>query len=400
MMRLIREPGAPGPPVGAPDQLVGARAPAMIAQGDLMQRPVMGASGVTSTAAHNTARSYADDSSQPQSAEQQQPANTPGGRPQRVREPSSKALNNIATFNIDDEQIEDEQAENDPKTLQEALASKDRKLWEEALRKELQSLENHKTLQPVKLEKGMRVFKAKLIFKTKADGTKKIRAVVQAFKRMFEQGIDYEEKYAGTTRWNTIMLVLVLAVFYGYEIYLIDIKTLFLHGFLSLKEQIIMTRIEGQDLPEGYVNKVVGSLYGHPAAAYRAKQELHKVLTRDGLFKQTASDPNLYVLCRPPHVCWLPVHVDDMPVTGTPEGVAMAIERLREAFEITVEVAPKRILGVQVERNWKTKQLKIHQGPYTRKLLKAYQAEDCILEEHHWRPACSEESSSYKKKEN
>ena len=189
-------------------------------------------------------------------------------------------------------------------------------------------------------------------------------------------------------------------MFYGYEIYLIDIKTFFLHGFLSLKEQIIMKRIEGQDLPEGYVNKVVGSLYGHPAAAYRAKQELHKVLTRDGLFKQTASDPNLYVLCRPPHVCWLPVHVDDMTVTGTPEGVAMATKRLREAFEITVEVAPKRILGVQVERNWKTKQLKIHQGPYTRKLLKAYQAEDCNLEEHHWRPACSEESSSYKKKEN
>ena len=82
-----------------------------------------------------------------------------------------------------------------------------------------------------KLEKGMRVFKSKLLFKTKADGTKKIRAVVQAFKRMFQQGIDYEEKYAGTARWNTIMLVLVLAVFYGYEIYLIDIKTFFLQYF-------------------------------------------------------------------------------------------------------------------------------------------------------------------------
>ena len=92
------------------------------------------------------------------------------------------------------------------------------------------------------------------------------------------------------------MLVLVLAVFYGYEIYLIDIKTFFLHGFLCQQEKIIMTRIEGQDLPEGYVNKVVGSLYGHPAAAYRAKQELNQTL------KQTASEPNLYVLCRPPRL--------------------------------------------------------------------------------------------------
>ena len=138
-----------------------------------------------------------------------------------------------------------------------------------------------------------------------------------------------------------------------------------------------MTRIEGQDLPEGCVNKVVGSLYGHPAAAFRAKQELHQTLTRDGMFKQTASDPNLYVLQRWPEVCWLPIHVDDMPVTGTPKGVAMTIKRLNEAFQTTVVVAPKRILGVEVERNWQTKELKIHQGPYTRKLLEEEQAVNC-----------------------
>ena len=67
MVRLNREPGAPGPPVGAPDPLVGPRAPT-VARGDSMQRPVMGASGVTSTAAPSAARSYADDYPQLQSA--------------------------------------------------------------------------------------------------------------------------------------------------------------------------------------------------------------------------------------------------------------------------------------------------------------------------------------------
>ena len=230
---------------------------------------------------------------------------------------------------------------------------------------------------PVKLEPGMRVFKSKLLFKTKPCGKKKVRAVVQAFKRMFSHGIDFEEKYAGTTRWNTVTIVLVLAIHYGLEVFLIDIKTFFLHGKLSKIERIFMEAIEGQKLPPGYVNKVVGSLYGHPAAAYRAKRELHDCLVHDGLFKQTASDPCLYVLQHKTEKFWLPVHVDDMPCAGTKGGLELTLKRLRESFQITVEQAPERILGVEVERDWKKKTMTLRQSAFTRELLNDYGMADC-----------------------
>ena len=41
-----------------------------------------------------------------------------------------------------------------------------------------------------------------------------------------------------------------------------------------------MDALPGQSLPPGFINYVIGSLYGHPAAAYRAKEKLHATLTR------------------------------------------------------------------------------------------------------------------------
>ena len=111
--------------------------------------------------------------------------------PKRNRTPSTKALDNIASYKLEMAQVlkriccklEIDNKEKEPKNLAEALAGKDAKQWKEAWQKEIASLEHHNTLTPVKFEPGMRVFKSKLLFKTKPGGKKKVRAVVQAFKR-------------------------------------------------------------------------------------------------------------------------------------------------------------------------------------------------------------------------
>ena len=131
-----------------------------------------------------------------------------------------------------------------------------------------------------------------------------------------------------------------------------------------------MEALPGQNLPPGYINYVVGSLYGHPAAAFRAKEKLHAALTRGGLFKQSKYDNCLYCLVHPTEKFWLPVHVDDMPRAGSPGGLAIAVANLREDFKITVQENPGVILGVQVERNRAKRMVKLHQGDYVRKLLK------------------------------
>ena len=98
---------------------------------------------------------------------------------------------------------------------------------------------------------------------------------------------------------NTVILVIILAVFYDISLYLIGIVAFLLHGRLAPGEQIYMEALPGQNLPRGFINYVIGSLYGHTAAAYRAKEKLHATLTRGGMSIQSKFDNCLYCLVHP-----------------------------------------------------------------------------------------------------
>ena len=65
----------------------------------------------------------------------------------------------------------------------------------------------------------MKIAKAKLVFKRKRSGERKVRCVVAAFEKLLKKGIDFEESYAGTARWNTVILVIILAVFYDFPVF-------------------------------------------------------------------------------------------------------------------------------------------------------------------------------------
>jgi hypothetical protein len=65
-------------------------------------------------------------------------------------------------------------------------------------------------------------------------------------------------------------------------------------------------------------------------------------------------------------------HVDDAPSTGNQRGFELLIERLKSVFEITIVKDPKMILGVQLERDYENKKLKLHQGAYIQRALEEF----------------------------
>ena len=78
-------------------------------------------------------------------------------------------------------------------------------------------------VEPREQAHGKRVFKARVVLKIKVNAPTeehpqgsiekfKYRCTVAAFTRMLTQGIDYEEKYASTVRWNSIKLMIAMAV--------------------------------------------------------------------------------------------------------------------------------------------------------------------------------------------
>jgi hypothetical protein len=66
----------------------------------------------------------------------------------------------------------------------------------------------------------------------------KARLVAKGFSQ--QEGIDYEETFAPTTKWNTIIMVINLAVHNGCKLHQMDVKSAFLNG--DLKEDIFMTQ--------------------------------------------------------------------------------------------------------------------------------------------------------------
>ena len=101
----------------------------------------------------------------------------------------------------------------------------------------------------------------------------KARLVAKGFAQ--QEGIDYEETFAPTTKWNTIRMVINLAAHNGWKLHQMDVKSAFLNG--DLKEDIFMTQPQGFEAKgqEHKIFKLVKALYGFKQAprAWYAKMD-------------------------------------------------------------------------------------------------------------------------------
>ncbi|GJS41266.1 zinc finger, CCHC-type containing protein [Tanacetum coccineum] len=151
--------------------------------------------------------------------------------------------------------------EEDPRTYNEAMQSRDAAFWKEAIDDEIGSIKENNTWILYDLSPGCKwIFKdnlgCKWIFKDKF----KARLVIQGFRQ--KEGIDYFDTYAPVARITTIRLLLALAAIHNLVIHQMDLKTAFLNG--DLDEEVYMKQPEGFVMPgnEHKVCKLVKSLYG------------------------------------------------------------------------------------------------------------------------------------------
>ena len=83
---------------------------------------------------------------------------------------------------------------------------------------------------------GLKTVGCKWVFKKKTDvdgkvHTYKARLVAKGYTQT--QGIDYEETFSPVAMIKSIRILFVIAAFYDYEIWQMDVKTSFLNGKLS-----------------------------------------------------------------------------------------------------------------------------------------------------------------------
>ncbi|GJS65834.1 zinc finger, CCHC-type containing protein [Tanacetum coccineum] len=171
--------------------------------------------------------------------------------------------------------------EDDPKTFDEVMKSKDVAFCKEVINDEMDSILGNNTLVLSNLPPGCKPLGCKWIFKIKLkiDGTIekfKARLVIQGFRQ--KSGTYYFDTYASVIRISTIRLLIAIASIHNLIIHLLDVKTSFLNG--ELDEKVYMNQLQGFIMcgNENKVCKLIKSLYGLKQAPKQWHQKFDEVV--------------------------------------------------------------------------------------------------------------------------
>lgn len=121
-----------------------------------------------------------------------------------------------------------------------AEAIKDER-WKDAMRKEIQALEDNGTWTVEDLPSGKKAIGNKWVYKIKynSDGSVercKARLVILGNKQV--EGLDYNETFAPTAKMVTVRIFLAIAAAKHWELHQMDVHNAFLHG--ELDEEVYM----------------------------------------------------------------------------------------------------------------------------------------------------------------
>ena len=167
----------------------------------------------------------------------------------------------------------------EPTHYQEALKSKEKEQWMDAMQTEYNSLIENNTWTICELPKDRKPIKSKWIFKKKTQGVPenikfKARLVAQGFSQ--RHGIDYDETFSPVANMATLRIIIGLRAI-GWTVRQLDVDTAYLNA--NLDSNIYITQPKGFEVknPE-LVCKLNKAIYGLKQAGLAWYQHLSKIL--------------------------------------------------------------------------------------------------------------------------
>jgi hypothetical protein len=245
--------------------------------------------------------------------------------------------------------------------------------WLQAMIAEYRSITKNETWTLVPLPPNVRPITAKWIFKIKpgiARGPDLYKARIVARGNEQVHGINFQETFAPTVRWESIRLIIALAAHHGWPIFQLDVVTAFLNGHLT--DDVYMLQPPGCAKPgyERLVRKLNRSLYGlrQSPRAWYARIDVY--LRRHGL-QRTHADSNVYFYRRNTTIIILVLYVDDLLITGSdPAQLSNLKTDLSLEFEMKDLGLMRKFLGVQVLQT--TQGILLHQTDYAKTILSTF----------------------------
>ena len=130
-----------------------------------------------------------------------------------------------------------------PPTVSVALEGEKGSVWANAMEAELVSLWENEVYEGVDRPKGKKVIGTKWVLRVKTDAEGRLekykaRVVAKGFCQV--EGVDYDETYAPTVRFESVRAFIALAAPIGWELDQMDVTTAFLHAKLEEETYVAM----------------------------------------------------------------------------------------------------------------------------------------------------------------
>src|ERR1041385_3033996 len=140
-------------------------------------------------------------------------------RSSRVRQPTEFYGQLVNAISADES--------NDPTSYKEAMEGPESEKWLEAMKSEIDSMCTNKVWTLVDIPEDRKAVENKWIFKKKTDAdgnvsVYKARLVAKGFRQI--QGVDYEETFSPVEMIKSIRILLAIAAYHDYKIWLMDVK--------------------------------------------------------------------------------------------------------------------------------------------------------------------------------
>jgi len=172
---------------------------------------------------------------------------------------------------------------------------------------EIKAIEKNNTWELVDLPYGVKPIGVKWIFKTKFNEhgqveKYKAKLVAKGYAQQYE--INYTEVFAPVARLDTIRMILAVVAHRSWEVFQLDVKSVFLHG--DLQEEVYVQQPAGfiKKGKENQVYKLKKALYGLKQAprtwyskieAYFAREQFVRCSSEHTLFTKKVHDKLLIV---------------------------------------------------------------------------------------------------------
>nr|GEY54784.1 retrovirus-related Pol polyprotein from transposon TNT 1-94 [Tanacetum cinerariifolium] len=205
----------------------------------------------------------------------------------------------------------------------------------------------------------------------------------------WEEVIDYEEVFAPVARIKAIRLFLTYALFMGFTVYQMDVKSAFLYGTIH-KEVYVMQPPRFQDLEfSDRVSKVEKEMYGLHQAPRAWYGTLSKYLLDNG-FQRGTIDQTLFIRKHRRDFLLVQVYVNDIIIGSSNPQLCREFEVLmHEKFQMNAMGKLNFFLGLQVLQ--KKDGIFLLQDKYVGDILKKFRYSDVrsantpIDKENPWR---------------